>query len=236
MVKIQPNPLTENDSIILIRVAFKCADIIVETDTLLHLASTKEAKYVKRETKLAIQNFANAAENLSSKLLGNIYKADEKLSLSLSQGIRDFTEKIWIYNEETTSLALVYSMALSIVHDYRELSYSDARTTTLYNAAYKLSTSVPIAFPWLLTTLDKHGNGVAAIVNTFDLLGKKIMYGHHKVKKGDTFYLFSNGNCSVQKIQGVTKTHVLCKKGQIKFADFRENPDYKSNIKYVAYI
>jgi hypothetical protein len=236
MVKIKPNPLTEIDSITLIRVAFKCADIIVETDTLLHLASTKEAKYIKREMKLAVQNFTTTAEDLSSQLLGNIYKADEKLSLSLSQGIRDFTEQIWIKDEETTSLALVYSMALSIVHDYRDLSYSDARTTKLYNAAYKLATSVPVAFPWLLQITDKHGNGIAALVDTFDLLGKKIMYGHHKVKKGEAFYLFTNGKCSVQKIKGVTKTHVLCTKGQIKFGDFRENPDSKSNIKYVAYL
>lgn len=236
MVDIKVPTLTEQDSIILIRVAFKCADILSETDTLIHLADTKEAKFIKRDVKQHIKNFANAAEQFSSNLLQGMYKADEKLSQNLQQGIRDFTDKIWLGDEELTSLGLVYSMALSITHDFREASYTDSRIAKLCNSAYRLTTSVPIAYPQLLRLVDKHGNGVAAMVDTFNLLGKKIMYGHHKVKKGDTFYLFSKNKCSVQKVIGITKSHVICKKGEISFQDFRENPDKKSNVKYVAYL
>jgi hypothetical protein len=235
-MKIPIPVLTDNDSIVLVRVAFKCADILSETDTLLYLAEQKASKYLKREIKLQVKNFSVALEEFSSSLLKGMYLSDENLSQNLQQGFRDFTDQIYLGDDETTAFGLVYSMALSIVHDLRTITYTDTRVAKLYNSAYKLATSVPIAHPHLLKIVDKHGNGIAAIVETFDMLGKKIMYGYHRVTKGEAFYLFSNGKCIIQKVKNVTKTHVECTKGKIPFKDFRENPDVTSNVKYVAYL
>jgi hypothetical protein len=170
-VKISPE-----DTIRLVRVATKCADLLTEYDALFYLMESKKSKYIKHKLKEPFVILGESLDRFSSAFLKPFIQEDENTQMDLQKMFRELTNKIWFVNEEMTNLVNFYSKTKSIFNDLSEMKYSDPTLKYIKEVCENFCTEVEKKYKAILNKEDKEGHGVADVVAAYDKLGKLIMY------------------------------------------------------------
>jgi thiol-disulfide isomerase/thioredoxin len=168
--------VTHNDTITLVRIAIKCADCLTDFDIIDDLYQEKESKYIKHELKKVFPVFGTYIDKFSSKFLEAFVGADDESQKDLQQSFRDFSDKIWLINEEMTALFLTYAKARSIAIDVSEMNYTDEHLQYLKKICTQYADAVGNKYKNITQLKDDGGYGVQDIVKGMDELGKSIMY------------------------------------------------------------
>lgn len=176
MSKTKRKNVTHGDTIRLVRIAIKCADCLVDFDVIDDLYQEKNSKYIKHELKKVFPLFGTYIDKFSSKFLEAFVGADDESQKDLQQSFRDFSDKIWIVNEEMTALFLTYAKAKSIVIDVDEMNYTDEHLQYLKKICNEYADGVYKKYKNITQLKDGNGLGVEDIVKGMDELGKSIMY------------------------------------------------------------
>jgi len=168
--------VTHDDTIRLVRIAIKCADCLTDFDIIDDLYQEKESKYIKHELKKIFPAFGNYIDKFSSKFLEAFVGADDESQKDLQQSFRDFSDSMWLVNEEMTALFLTYAKARSIVIDIDEMNYTDEHLQFLKEICTEYADAVSKKYKNITQLKDANGHGVQDIVRGMDELGKSIMY------------------------------------------------------------
>jgi hypothetical protein len=148
------------DTIRLVRVAIKCADLLPDYDFLKDLFIT----------------LGFGLDKFSSAFLKPFVEADENTQMDLQKMFRELTDKIWFINKEMTTLVTLYSKTKSIHNDLMEMEFEDGPITYIKEICNNFCKEVEKKYKSILSKTDKEGHGVADVVAAYDKLGKTIMY------------------------------------------------------------
>ena len=168
--------VTQGDALKLVRIAIKCADCLVDFDVIDDLYQEKQSKYIKHELKKVFPLFGTYIDKFSSKFLEALVETDEESQKDLQQSFREFSDKMWIVNEEMTALFLTYAKAKSIVIDIDEMNYTDEYLKYLKKICNEYADAVAKKYKNITQLKDDNGLGVEDIVKGMDQLGKSIMH------------------------------------------------------------
>jgi len=167
---------SHDDALRLVRITTKCADCLVDFDIVDDLYQEGKSKYIRQELKKEFPIFGNYIEKFSSKFLKAFVEADQDSQKELQQSFREFSDKMWLVNEEMTALFMTYAKAKSILIDISEMEYSDPNISYLKKVCENYSTVVGKKYGSILKLRDEAGYGVEDIVKGLDKLSKSIMY------------------------------------------------------------
>ena len=168
--------VTHDDTIRLVRIAIKCADCLTDFDIIDDLYQEKESKYIKHELKKVFPLFGTYIDKFSSKFLEAFVGADDESQKDLQQSFREFSDNMWLVNEEMTALFLTYAKARSIAIDVDEMNYTDEHLQYLKKICTQYADAVGNKYKNITQLKDDGGMGVQDIVKGMDELGKSIMY------------------------------------------------------------
>jgi hypothetical protein len=168
--------INPEDSIRLVRIAIKCADLLPDYDILSELMEEKKSKYIKHELKDMFITLGFGVDKFSSAFLKPFVEADENTQKDLQQMFRELTDKIWFINKEMTTLVTLYSKTKSIHNDLMEMEFVDGPISYIKEICNDFCKEVEKKYKPILSKVDKEGHGVADVVEAFSKLGKTIMY------------------------------------------------------------
>lgn len=164
------------DTIRLVRVAIKCADLLPDYDILFELMEEKNSKYIKHDLKDLFITLGFGLDKFSSAFLKPFVEADENTQMDLQKMFRELTDKIWFINKEMTTLVTLYSKTKSIYNDLMEMRFKDGPINYIKEICNDFCKEVEKKYKPILSKTDKEGHGVTDVVAAFDKLGKTIMY------------------------------------------------------------
>jgi hypothetical protein len=175
-MKITPH-INEEDTIRIVRIVVKCSDMLSDFDVLEEYMINKKTKYIKHEVKAPFKVLGSYVDKFSSAFLKPFVEADDTTQMELQSIFSEFSSKIYIKDDETTALAMLYAKCKSICEDIVEMKYGDKRLKDLLKYCMDFYKAVEKKFPLTITIEDKHGHGFDDIANGLSRLGKTIMYG-----------------------------------------------------------
>ena len=168
--------ISPEDTIRLVRVAIKCADLLPDYDVLHDLMEEKKSKYIKHEIKDLFLTLGFRLDKFSSAFLKPFVQEDQETQKELQKMFRELTDKIWFINEEMTALVTLYSKTKSIHNDLLEMDFEDGPLSYVKEICNDFCVAVEKKYKPILTKTDKQGHGVTDVVEAFSKLGKTIMY------------------------------------------------------------
>lgn len=176
MSKTKRKNVTKGDTIRLVRIALKCADCLIDFDIVDDLYQEKKSKYIKHELKEIFPLFGNYIDKFSSEFLKAFVGADQEIQKDLQLSFREFSDKIWLVNEEMTALFLTYAKARSIANDVKEMNYTDVHLQYLEKICTEYADNVSKKYKNITQMRDSNNLGVEHIVEGLDKLGKSIIH------------------------------------------------------------
>jgi hypothetical protein len=180
-MRIRPH-ITEDDTIRIVRIVVKCSDLLSDFDTLEEYMKNKTSKFIKQEVKAPFVKLGDYVDKFSSAFLTSFVQADDIIQMELQSIFSEFSEKIFIINEETTALGMLYSKSKSICDDISEMKYTDKRLEMLYKCCNDFVKIVEKKYPLTLLKTDPNGHCIHDVAVALTKLGKTIMYSK---KPGD---------------------------------------------------
>lgn len=173
---LSADDISREDTIRLVRIAIKCADLLPDFDTVNYFYENKKSKYIKHEIKEPFERLGTKLDSFSSAFLTPFVVADSQTQMELQKMFRDFTNKIWFVNEEMTALVMMYAKAKSISADIAEMEFSDIPLSYIKSLCDDFSTKLEKKYKTVLQLTDKDGLGLPHIIEGFNNLGKLIMH------------------------------------------------------------
>lgn len=173
---LSADDISRHDTIRLVRIAIKCADLLPDFDTVNYFYENKKSKYIKHEIKEPFERLGTKLDSFSSAFLRPFVVADSQTQMELQKMFRDFTNKIWFVNEEMTALVMMYAKAKSISADIAEMEFSDIPLSYIKSLCDDFSTKLEKKYKTVLQLTDKDGLGLPQIIEGFNNLGKLIMH------------------------------------------------------------
>jgi hypothetical protein len=180
-MKVTPH-ITEEDTIRIVRIVIKCSDLLSDFDTLEEYMIDKKSKFIRQEVKAPFVKLGEYVDKFSSAFLKSFVATDDIVQMELQAIFSEFSNKIFIIDEETTALGMLYSKAKSICDDVSEMKYSDKRLQLLYKSCNDFVKIVEKKYPLTLLKTDPNGHCIYDVAEALTRLGKTIMYGK---KPGD---------------------------------------------------
>lgn len=171
-----PDDISKEDSIRLVRVAIKCADLLPDYDVLSELMDEKKSKYIKHEIKTVFLTLGFGLDKFSSAFLKPFVQEDEGTQLELQKMFRELTDKIWFINTEMTALVTLYSKTKSIHADLLEMEFEDGPIHYIKEICKEFCAAIEKKYKPILEKTDAEGHGVKDVVEAYSKLGKTIMY------------------------------------------------------------
>lgn len=175
-MKITPY-ITENDTITIVRIVIKCSDMLSDFDILEEYMNDKKSRFIRQEVKAPFKSLGEYVDKFSSAFLTSFVQTDEVIQMELQAIFNDFSSKIFIVDEETTALAMLYAKSKSICDDIRDMKYTDLRLQTLYKSCNDFVKIIDKKYPLTLTKKDPNGNTIEDVAMALTSLGRTIMYG-----------------------------------------------------------
>lgn len=173
---ISADEISTEDTIRLVRVSIKCADLLPDYDVLFELMEEKKSKYIKHELKKMFLTLGFGLDKFSSAFLIPFVKADENTQLDLQKMFRELTDVIWFVNKEMTNLVTLYCKTKSIHNDLMEMDFEDGPLNYIKEICNDFCEEVEKKYKSIIEKTDKEGHGVIDVIAAFDKLGKTIMY------------------------------------------------------------
>lgn len=175
-MKVTPY-ISEEDTIRIVRIVIKCSDLLSDFDTLEEGMNNKSSRYIKQEVKAPFKKLGEYVDKFSSAFLTSFVQADDVVQMELQAIFNDFCSKIFIIDEETNALAMLYAKSKSICNDVLEMKYTDKRLQLLFKHCYDFVKIIDKKYPLTLSKIDAKGHGIEDVVEALNKLGKSIMYG-----------------------------------------------------------
>lgn len=175
-MNISADEISQDDTIRLVRVATKCADLLIDFDVINDLYLEKKSKYIKHNLKKPFELIGFELDKFSSAFLKPFVKADQLSQMELQKMFRELTLNIYFINDEFTALTTMYSKVVSISNDIAEMEFNDHVISYIKETCDTFSKAVEIKYKGLFAKKDKHGKGVSDIIKAYDKLGKTIMH------------------------------------------------------------
>lgn len=175
-MKVTPY-ITENDTINIVRIVIKCSDLLSDFDTLEEYMTKKTSRYIKQEVKAPFKKVGEYIDNFSSAFLTSFVQADDVVQMELQAIFNDFSSKIFIVDEETTALAMLYAKCKSICDDISDMKYTDKRLQMLHKCCSDFVNIIDKKYPLTLTKQDPVGHTIEDVAIALTKLGRSIMYG-----------------------------------------------------------
>ena len=173
---LSADDISRDDTIRLVRIAIKCADLLPDFDIVNDLYLDGKSKYVKHEIKEPFERLGAKLDSFSSAFLKPFVEADSQTQMELQQMFRDFTNRVWFVNEEMTALAMMYAKAKSISADIAEMEFSDIPLSYIKTLCDDFAKKTETKYKGVFGMTDKDGLGLPHIIEGLNNLGKKIMH------------------------------------------------------------
>lgn len=175
-MKITPH-ITEEDTIRIVRIVVKCSDLLSDFDTVEEYMINKTSKFIKQEAKDPFRKLGLYIDKFSSAFLKSFVQADDVTQMELQAIFNEFSSKIYIIDEETTALGMLYAKCRSICDDVQEMKYTDKRLQLLHKHCIDFTRIIEKKYPLTLCKADKNGYTIDDVATALTKLGKTIMYG-----------------------------------------------------------
>lgn len=173
---LSADDISREDTIRLVRIAIKCADLLPDFDEVNYLYQEGKSKYIKHEIKEPFERLGASLEKFSSAFLKPFVEADSQTQMELQQMFRDYTDRVWFVNEEMTALVMLYAKSKSISADIAEMEFKDIPLTYIKTLCDDFNKKTEIKYKGVFVMTDKDGLGLPHIIEGFNNLGKKIMH------------------------------------------------------------
>jgi hypothetical protein len=173
---INPEDISREDTIRLVRIAIKCADLLENYDTLEWYYKEKKSKYIKHEVKKPFERLGPGLDKFSGAFLKPFVTADQNTQMELQQSFLSYSKSIWFKTEEMTALVLLYAKVSSVYADLIEMEFEDIPLSYIKTLCKEFIDAVKNKYKTVFNTTDADGNGVENIIESLNILGKKIMY------------------------------------------------------------
>jgi hypothetical protein len=174
-MKITPH-ITEDDTIRIVRIVIKCADLLPDYDILEGYMIDKNSKFIRHEVKAPFKLLGSYIEKFSDAFLTSFVQADEVIQMEIQAIFNDFSSKIFILNEETTAMTMLYAKCKSICDDINEMYYTDKKLQLLQKHCLDFTKVIEKKFPLTLCKKDSNGCSIEDVAEALTKLGKTIMY------------------------------------------------------------
>jgi len=175
-MKISPY-INDNDTISIVRIVIKCSDLLSDFDTLEEYMNDKTSKFIKQEVKAPFKILGEYVDKFSSAFLKSFVETDDVIQMELQAIFNEFSSKIFIINEETTALAMLYAKSKSICDDISDMKYTDKRIQMLYKHCNDFVKIIEKKYPLTLCKTDPNGHSIQDVADALTRLGRTIMYG-----------------------------------------------------------
>lgn len=175
-MKVTPY-ITENDTISIVRIVVKCSDLLSDFDTLEEYMNDKTSKFIRQEVKAPFKILGEYVDKFSSVFLKSFVETDDIIQMELQSIFNEFSSKIFIIDEETTAMAMLYAKSKSICDDISGMKYTDKRLQMLYKYCNDFVKIIDKKYPLTLCKTDPNGHSIEDVAVALTKLGRTIMYG-----------------------------------------------------------
>ncbi len=173
---ISADEISQDDTIRLVRISMKCADLLTDFDVVDDLYKENKSKYIKHEIKEPFEKLGAEVDRFSSAFLKPFVDADSKIQMEIQKIFRELSDKIFFRKIEMTALFLMYAKSKSIVNDITEMEFKDAPLFHIKTICKEFNDVMESKYKEMLKGTDKNGNGILQVIEGFDNLGKTIMH------------------------------------------------------------
>ena len=173
---LSADEISQDDTIRLVRISMKCADLLTDFDIVDDLYKDNKSKYIKHELKDPFEKLGAEVDSFSSAFLKPFVIADSNIQMEIQQMFRELSDSFFFKKIEMTALLLIYAKSKSIIIDINEMDFKEAPLFNIVPICNTFNDIIESKYKSMLNVKDKNGNGILYVIKEFNDLGNTIMH------------------------------------------------------------